>query len=82
MIVSTWQFLQKEVLCREPRLLYKRRQTCRCAENLASHAPLNSQSSRPDNVQIQRVISRRSDQGYHEIGHFWIASYLDAQAGL
>jgi uncharacterized protein HemX len=30
----------------------------------------NSQSSRPDYVQVQRVISETSDRGYHETGHF------------
>src|SRR5437773_9224266 len=66
----------------EPRPRCKRRQTHPCAESLASQARLSSQSSRADKVQVQRVISRRSDRGYHEIGQFWIASYLDDQAGL
>jgi hypothetical protein len=70
MIVLTWQFLPKEVLCREPRLRCKGVKLAAALKVWQAKAPLNSQFSRPDNVRIQRLISRRSDQSYHEIGHF------------
>jgi hypothetical protein len=59
MMVSTWQFFQKEVLCCEPRLRCKGVKLAAALKVWQAKAPLNSRSSRPDNVQIQGVISRR-----------------------
>jgi len=83
MIVSTWQFLQKEVLW--PLSLGRAVKGVKLTPALkvwqAKPGSIHNLLV-PDKVQVQRVISTRSDQGYHEIGHFWIASYLDDQAGL
>jgi hypothetical protein len=71
MIVSTWQiFPKRSFVAVEPRLRCKRRQTRRPVRVWQAKAWRNSQSSRPDYVQVQRVISETSDRGYHETGHF------------
>src|SRR5437762_6140988 len=65
MIVSTWQFFQKRFCPCEPRLRCKGVKLAAALKSLASQSPLNSQSSPPNSVQIQRV-SRRSNQSYQQ----------------